>query len=58
MVAGAWEIIVGVFIAVVLCLWIIRGYERRRYPVGEETGDPMNPEALQSWRIANRDRFK
>jgi hypothetical protein len=52
MVAGAWEIIVGVFIAVALCLWIIREYERRRYPVGEETGDPMNPQAIKDWRKA------
>jgi hypothetical protein len=52
MVAGAWEIIVGVFIAVALGLWIIREYERRRYPAGDETGDGMNPQAIKDWRTA------
>jgi hypothetical protein len=34
-----------------------RAEARRRSP-GEETGDPISPQALSEWRKANREAFK
>lgn len=28
-------------------------YEKRKRPAGDETGDPINPQALKDWRKAN-----
>jgi hypothetical protein len=52
MVAGAWEIILGIAVAVAVGLWLIRAHDRRKYPAGDETGDGMNLDALRDWRKA------
>ena len=52
----------GVFFVLPLIVLALAGalafYEKRRRPAGEETGDPINPQALSDWRKANRESFK
>ena len=37
---------------------IVGAIEARRRTPGDETGDPINPQALREWRKANSEAFK
>jgi hypothetical protein len=45
-------------IVAIIAAYALERAERRKRPPADETGDPINPQALKDWRKANREAFK